>query len=412
MNSISRLLSSLIALTIVLAGIGCFTEPSGSTGATSTASATPTAPSATPAPPSPTPTASDPTPTASPTAEPDNQPVTAPSSTPTPAGAQATPPTKVAAGGLPTDTRVVVNAPAFRMDLFEDGKLTKSYKIGIGYPEFPLPTALRKAETIIFSPTWTPPDEPWVESPTSKVKVGQKIEAGDKLNPLGLIKIPIGLPSLIHGGKAPTQIGGFASHGCVGLTNAQVHDFAKQLARVSGTQVSEEQIAEYEKNKSETKPVKLTRPIPVELRYETISIEEGKLRIYRDVYGRGTNTEENLRKALQAYGMTIDDLDESTRAQVMRALSQMARDARGLPVMESSDRSETAKSAKLKRADQPKTEQERKAAGKVTRIIRGAKEVVIEIPSLTGKGYPSPVDLDTGLPPKKIAPRRSPRKKK
>ena len=60
---------------------------------------------------------------------------------------------KVAIGLVPQGTRVVINAPAFRMDLFEDGKLTKSYKIGIGYPEFPLPTGLRIADTIIFSPT-------------------------------------------------------------------------------------------------------------------------------------------------------------------------------------------------------------------------------------------------------------------
>ena len=64
---------------------------------------------------------------------------------------------------VPTDTRIVVNAPAYRMDIFQNGQLKKTYKIGIGYPEFPLPTGLRKAETIIFNPTWTPPDEPWVK---------------------------------------------------------------------------------------------------------------------------------------------------------------------------------------------------------------------------------------------------------
>ena len=64
----------------------------------------------------------------------------------------------VTPAGLPQDTRVVVNAPAFRMDVFEDGRLIKSYRIGIGYPEFPLPKGLRKADTIIFNPTWTPPD--------------------------------------------------------------------------------------------------------------------------------------------------------------------------------------------------------------------------------------------------------------
>ena len=51
---------------------------------------------------------------------------------------------------VPKDTRVVVNIPAYRMDVFQDGSLVKSYKIGIGYPAFPLPTGLRKAQTIIF----------------------------------------------------------------------------------------------------------------------------------------------------------------------------------------------------------------------------------------------------------------------
>ncbi|HKS08472.1 MAG TPA: L,D-transpeptidase, partial [Pyrinomonadaceae bacterium] len=124
---------------------------------------------------------------------------------------------------VPTDTRVVVNIPAFRMDLFQDGSLVKSYKVGIGYPEFPLPLGLRKAQTVIFNPSWTPPDSPWVAK-MKNATPGETIEPGSKDNPLGPIKIPIGLPSLIHGGKSPARIGKFASHGCVGLTNAQIKD--------------------------------------------------------------------------------------------------------------------------------------------------------------------------------------------
>lgn len=315
--------------------------------------------------------------------------------------------------GVPQDKRVVVNAPAFRMDLFEGGVLIKSYRIGIGYPEFPLPTGLRRADTIIFNPTWTPPDEPWVESPGSKVKVGERIEAGDKLNPLGPIKIPIGLPSLIHGGKAPAKLGGFASHGCVGLTSLQVQDFAKRLGQLGGTQISDEQIAGYQKNKTETKPVKLTKAVPVELRYETITVEDGKLHIYRDVYDRGTNTEENLRNVLQSYGVTLDQLSDSKRAEVMRGLGQMARDAGGKPATEApaTNKSDSANgnSSALSStsASSRKSKEESKAniaSGKVTRTIKGGKEVVIEIPALLGKGYPAPVDLDAGVSPKKAAP--------
>lgn len=307
------------------------------------------------------------------------------------ATAATTPGAKSSAGSsaIPADTRIVVNAPAFRMDVFEDGRLSKSYKIGIGYPEFPLPTGLRKAETIIFNPSWTPPDEPWVESANSKVKVGEKIAAGDKLNPLGPIKIPIGLPSLIHGGKAPAKLGGFASHGCVGLTTPQVQDFAARLAQLSGTQLSQEQFAEYLKHKTDTKSVKLARPMMVELRYDTITVEDGKLHIYRDVYERGTNTEENLRGVLQSNGVSFDKLSDGARTDALRALSDMSRNAGGKRVTETD-----SKSAKSK-----------DSTGKVTRLIKGAKEAVIDIPELAGKGYPAAVDLDTGVPPKAQAPR-------
>jgi len=303
----------------------------------------------------------------------------------------------LASSSIPVDNRVVVNIPAFRMDLFEDGKLIKSYKVGIGYPEFPLPTGVRKAETIIFNPSWTPPDEPWVETPGSKVKIGKKVEAGDKLNPLGPIKIPIGLPSLIHGGKAPAKLGGFASHGCVGLTTPQVEDFARYLARLSGTDLTDTKIAEYLKDKTETKSVKLSNPIPVELRYDTIVVEDGQLHIYRDVYDRGTNNEDNLRNVLQSYGVSLSQLSESEHEDLMNALDQMARDATGKPAIGSSNSNGQTSQQKSRRGEQ-KTD---RSNGKVTRTIRGEKMAVIQMPVLAGKGYPAPVDLDTGVAAKK-----------
>src|SRR5215213_3086083 len=166
---------------------------------------------------------------------------------------------------VPKDTRVVVNIPAFRMDLFQDGSLVKSYKVGIGYPEFPLPQGLRKANQTIFNPAWTPPDSPWVAT-MKNVTPGEKVEPGSKDNPLGPIKIPIGLPSLIHGGKSPAKIGKFASHGCVGLTNAQIKDFAMLLMQAANNEVSDKEIASYLEDKTKTKEVKLDQVIPVELR--------------------------------------------------------------------------------------------------------------------------------------------------
>jgi lipoprotein-anchoring transpeptidase ErfK/SrfK len=293
---------------------------------------------------------------------------------------------------VPTDTRIVVNAPAYRMDVFESGKLVKTYKVGIGYPEFPLPTGLRKASNIIFNPTWTPPDSPWVAT-MKNVKAGEKVEAGSKLNPLGPIKIPIGMPSLIHGGKSPAKIGGFASHGCVGLTNPQVQDFAKMLGQIGGAQLTDADIANYAKNKTETKDVKLAHPVPVELRYETIVVENGKLHVYRDVYDRDTNTEDNLRAVLSQYGVTLDQLSEQERAQALQAIKDMSHDAGGSG---GSSSSTSAQSASNNAADKSGAGKNGARGSHVTRSVKGKKEVVIEIAALKGKGYPAPVNAGPG----------------
>lgn len=225
---------------------------------------------------------------------------------------------------IPTDTRVVVNIPAYRMDLFKDGSLLKTYKIGIGYPEFPLPQGMRTADTVIFNPTWTVPDESWAAE-MKNVSVGETVEAGDKNNPLGIIKIPIGLPSLIHGGKAPAKIGKFASHGCVGLTNPQIKDFALRLAQASDTEIPTEQVEEYLQQRTKTREVKLNETIPVELRYETIVIEDGKLHVYKDVYQKDTNTEENLRSVLNAHGLSLEDLPPAKQTELLNALKSASK---------------------------------------------------------------------------------------
>jgi hypothetical protein len=240
---------------------------------------------------------------------------------------------------------------------------------------------LRKADTIIFNPVWTPPDEPWVKG---KFAPGKKVEAGSKDNPLGPIKIPIGLPSLIHGGKRPQRLGTFASHGCVGLTDEMVQDFAVVLAGASGTPLKPEDVQNYAKTPDKTQSVKLAAPVPVELRYETIVIEDGRLHIYRDVYDKGTNTEENLRRVLEVYGVKLEDLSEQERAQVMQALQAMARDAHGNPTDEASPTPTPPAKAK-------------KQSGHVTYGVKGEKEIVIDIAALRGKGYPAPVNL-SGAP--------------
>jgi lipoprotein-anchoring transpeptidase ErfK/SrfK len=284
---------------------------------------------------------------------------------------------------VPHDTRIVVNIPAFRMDLFRDGTLVKSYKIGIGYPEFPLPRGFRKAEMIIFNPTWTQPNESWASNP------GEIVLAGAPGNPLGPIKIPIGGANLIHGGKPLAKIGNFASHGCVGMTNAQVKDFAKVLADATNTQLTSQTMLSYLRRPTRTQVVKLAQIVPVELRYETIVAEDGKLHIYRDVYNQKTNTEENLRAVLEANGISFDKLSDEEKSQVTEALNIVSGHPKKQPPP-------APLPANANSADRAAAAAARKAEAQRLKKLRSQREFVIEIAALAAKGYPAAVNLNTG----------------
>jgi lipoprotein-anchoring transpeptidase ErfK/SrfK len=305
---------------------------------------------------------------------------------------------------VPTDTRIVVNIPAYRMDVFQNGQLMKSYKVGIGYPQFPLPQGVRKAEMIIFNPTWTQPNESWASNP------GEVVPAGSKGNPLGPIKIPIGAPSLIHGGKPLAKIGTFASHGCVGLTDAEVKDFAKVLAQASNTTLAEQTVAAYLKNRTRTRAVPLAQMVPVELRYETIVFEDGQLHIYRDVYDQNTNTEENLRAVFTANGTNFDNLAETEKTEILEALNAFSRHPKKLAMPTPSpaptiDPTQKPLDPTQKAANAAAIATAKKAEAERQRKLRTQKEIVIEVSELAGKGYPAPVNLDSGAGSASIAQR-------
>jgi len=308
---------------------------------------------------------------------------------------------------VPKDTRIVVNIPAFRMDIFREGSLLKSYKIGIGYPQFPLPTGFRKAEMIIFNPTWTQPNESWASNP------GLVVSAGAAGNPLGPIKVPIGGANLIHGGKDLWKIGTFASHGCVGLTNGQVRDFAKVLAEATDTELKEDTMAWYLKRRTLTQVVKLAKLVPVELRYETIVIEDGQLHIYRDVYNKKGNTEENLRAVFDVNGLNFDTVGSEEKTRVLEALDVMSGRVKKPVTATPTPVANQTKEEKLAAAVARKVEADR------VRALRAQKEIVIDVSDLSGKGYPAPVNLNTGTEylakntepptdPKPKRPRRNP----
>ena len=159
------------------------------------------------------------------------------------------------------------------------------------------------------------------------------------------------------------------------------------------------------KDKTQTKVVKLNQAVPVELRYETIVAEDGKLHIYKDVYDQDSNTEENLRAVLQANGVRMEDLSEAEHAQVLNALNAMSRHPQSTAAAKSATIAPSPASGTT-----PTTNKADKntAVPKAKPIAKNQKEVVIEIAALKGKGYPAAVNFDTGAgkPPALVAVRK------
>jgi len=114
----------------------------------------------------------------------------------------------------------------FQLTLWQSGKEVKTYQIGIGRKEFPLPSGLRRTTQIVYNPEWVPPDSSWVEA--HDVTPGERIEAEDPRNPLGKIKIPLGNGILIHQASGESDLGHLVSHGCVRLLTDE--EWSRQIS--------------------------------------------------------------------------------------------------------------------------------------------------------------------------------------
>ncbi|HZI49316.1 MAG TPA: hypothetical protein VFD75_16090, partial [Pyrinomonadaceae bacterium] len=155
-------------------------------------------------------------------------------------------------------------------------------------------------------------------------------------------------------------------------------------------QLTAQTMLSYLRRPTRTQVVKLAQIVPVELRYETIVAEDGKLHIYRDVYNQKTNTEENLRAVLEAYGITLDKLSDEEKSRVTEALNIIS----GRPKKQPTPAPLPANANSVDRAAAAAA---RKGEAQRQKKMRSQREFVIEIAALAAKGYPAAVNLNTGV---------------
>jgi hypothetical protein len=206
--------------------------------------------------------------------------------------------------------KITLNVPAFQMTLWQNGKEVKTYPVGVGLKDFPIYIGTLKANQIIWNPDWIPPASDWVDA-SKKVKAGEIIKASDKRNPLGKIKIPLGYNYLIHQAQGVGDLGNLVSHGCVRVLQSDLFDLTEKIVAANSLSITPKEIANAKRTKN-TFIAENELPIPVEMTYDTLVVEAGRLHIYPDIYEYRKNTVQNLRAELESNGVNDSQMSDQT----------------------------------------------------------------------------------------------------
>jgi lipoprotein-anchoring transpeptidase ErfK/SrfK len=105
---------------------------------------------------------------------------------------------------------ITINRATFRLRLFENLKLTKTYKIAVGQVGLETPAGLYHIQDKQTNPAWHVPNSDWAGKLAGKV-----IPPGDPGNPIKARWMGIYNGAGIHGTDAIGSLGTAASHGCI-----------------------------------------------------------------------------------------------------------------------------------------------------------------------------------------------------
>jgi lipoprotein-anchoring transpeptidase ErfK/SrfK len=116
-------------------------------------------------------------------------------------------------------TVLTIDRSGFRLRLFKNLKLSKSYGIAVGAPGYATPTGSYSIQNKAVNPAWSAPDSPWAGAYRNEVVAGGAPDNPLKARWMGIVG-GVG----IHGTAAEYSIGTRASHGCIRMRVSDVID--------------------------------------------------------------------------------------------------------------------------------------------------------------------------------------------
>jgi L,D-transpeptidase YcbB len=204
----------------------------------------------------------------------------------------------------PPSTRIDVNTAGTFLDYWRDGQLVDQREVVDGEPDKPTPQIEGPIVRLVANPTWTVPkgigetelakkSQSWLQDNGFVLKGDQYVQQSGPKNSLGLVKFDMQDDESIYLHDTPAKAlfglpDRHRSHGCVRVENAV--QFATALAEQEGVLDQFQEAMQ----KDDESFIKLPKPIPVRLLYQTAFWDGSNVQFRPDVYG----WDDNLAKAL------------------------------------------------------------------------------------------------------------------
>ncbi|HEX6534041.1 MAG TPA: L,D-transpeptidase [Gemmatimonadaceae bacterium] len=213
-----------------------------------------------------------------------------------------------------TDLALDINIPAFRLDVYEAGRHTRSYPIAVGMRKYPTPRGSYLIDRLEWHPWWIPPKSDWArkERPTPP----------GPGNPMGDVKLSFKPLYFVHGTPLEQSLGHAASHGCIRMANADAIELGRLVQRHGVPDDTSGALERFIADSGATHVVMLERPIPISIRYDVAEIQGDSLSVYPDVYRRlSRRAIDSVVAALAAAGVDTTRLGPGKVRAVLRRSS-------------------------------------------------------------------------------------------
>lgn len=119
---------------------------------------------------------------------------------------------------------IIVDRGGFRLRLYKNLKLSKTYRIAVGQVGLETPAGLYSITEMQTNPAWNVPNSDWAGD-----LAGKTIPPGDPGNPIKARWMGLYGGVGIHGTSATNSIGTAASHGCIRMLVPDVEDLYERV---------------------------------------------------------------------------------------------------------------------------------------------------------------------------------------